>query len=1183
MIGQEMVGISNKWIIALAALLLAFSCTREMQVDEPQDMPGDYDPIVRFGLETFMGPDNTTKTTYAGDNETILLNSVRYERINWNVDPSSDPSTKADTVRVLSEQDFTKNNKKIVDYIPTKIVGVTNKTGLTTSEADATPVGGNEADNLYWTVSDKPRYFYAVYPSPQGRGTGYKPQWTVSDPNTTTHEVTVSGIIPRDQNYVKKEVTGKVVEYLPNMADAYMYAAAKVPVANAGYKKVPLKFKPLFSAVKLIVTASDAGAKNYRLKRVDLRTDLFYSDLHQNDPTRVNNPGEGTALNGQFTAKFSAETEDDKTPAYTGNFTVTAQPLLATIADTTYKRLTIRIPEADRVWLQDDTVKVTFLALPIDHEVMTVVYTFEKNDGFGNPVLDDETGKPVEVTRYLSLQQKTDRADNKGNHNEFTGRGWYTLPAANKLYVRSNVPDILYVFDVQTQGNFPRTWRPGSPSPAGKFGFFEAKDFYSISSYRDSSGVLQPLRWKVTGYKPEGATSFSPINTTGWLNLRGDDPWKKLPPFDVDDSAHPGYPYGTSTFDPWDKPQGEGTKMKDPVTKNGSLIGYRNFNPYSAEFFDAGAPNNDDIYSRKWDWENPVAYNYMDAGGSFFYPNAFDASNKPGFAGEAGEAYAFDLSSHDIYGNLYTGFKNGDLGSTANCYIVSAPGWYRIPAVYGCAIKDGVVNSNSYTGVSGKENILGSFLDHDGNSITDAWIPYTLESADVVWDDANSMTASAATSNPADPTKFRADRKAFCKKHGDRQYVYFYVDDIAQGNAVLAAKSNGKIVWSWHIWAVTDPVNYLKVVPLQSNVKTVNQEPDWGADNKYQSIYKEGGLGTNYFWQDKDLGHNGKEDSTVNPRYCDVEFTQYFKGKVVTKIVRRFLQSGVNDNADIAPLYQWGRKDPMRSDQDPPTEVLPKKWHEGADQNLHNTIQHPEVMYLGDNNKVPQGIRYDNLWNTNIDNRVTSSHADKTSTGSLDRLVEKTIYDPSPVGYCLPNLYAFTGLNPWRPIEQIMVPHRPNGLTDKNDARLVNAQNGVANDPRTTFSQGYVDFYYAYDKVEEFRRKKDPDMTITFYVTGRRNGNDTSGKRDRYSGDSASGSEVAAFYWTSEPAAWGNGMFGRCLWFVGPDSKKNQGYRWYLSPVAGARPTTEKPEGDPKWQRTHGLAVRPMKQQPTTP
>ncbi|MBP3201985.1 MAG: hypothetical protein J6M31_00040 [Bacteroidales bacterium] len=1132
MIGLEMAGISNKWILALATLALAFSCTREAPLSEPQDMPGEYDPVVRFGLETYMGPDNATKTTYAGDDQTILLSSVRYERINWNVDPSAtDVSTKADTIRVLAEANFTKNKQKTVDYNPVKIVGVTNQTGSITSESDAAPISGSDNDNLYWTVSDKPRYFYAVYPSPQGRPSTYKPVVTISDPNTTDHSLTVSGTIPRDQKYVKKVVDGKVVEYLPNMADAYMYAAAKVPVANAGYKKVPLKFKPLFTAVKLMVTASGVGAQGYRLKKVELRTDLFYSDLYQGDLTRVNNPGVGTALNGPFTAKFSAETTDEKTPAYTDNFTLTAQPTLSTIADTTYKRLTIRIPEADRVWLKDNTVKLTFLALPIDQTVMTVVYTFEQNDGYGNPVLDDQTGKPVEVTRYLCLQQKTDNTSNTGTHSEFRGNDWYTLSATNKLYVRSNVPEIQYYFDVETQGNFPRTWRSGSATiPSGAY---KAKDFYSVVSYRDSSGVLQPLRWKVTGYKPQGASAFSETKpaTASWLNLRGDDPWTKTIPFDVEDIP---------TFDPWDKPQGQGSQMKNAVVKNGITVGYREFNPYSATFYDAGAPDNASGYARYWDWENPVTYNYMDAGGSFFHPVSYTPN--PGYKGEVGEAYAFDLSSHDIYGNLYTGFKNGDLGTTANCYVVSAPGWYRLPAVYGCAIQNGVDKSASYTGTSGQSYILDVFLDHLDNPITNAWIPYTLASADVVWDDANTMVASSSTKTS------RADRTAFCKTHNGRQYVYFYVDDIAQGNAVIAAKdASGIIVWSWHIWAVSTPLTYLKEVALESNQTRVsNMTP------VYKSIYN----GVNTFWKDVDLGQNGKESSVVNCRYCDVEFTQYFKGKVVQKIIRRFLQSGVDDSADVpAPLYQWGRKDPMRSDKNPDTKSLPGTTVE----NIGATIQYPGHFFTGSSNYNPSGKRYDNLWNTNVGSAITNNKADGSAGASTDRYVEKTIYDPSPPGFSMPNLYAYSGINPWSPIHQYWVPN-----TDE-------ARNGIAVNPKNTFPQGYVDFYCGYNGSTAFRRNTSGE-TIRFYVTGRRKGND--GNRDRSILHTGDGTNRAAFYWTSEPAWWSDGTFySRALWFSRPEGTSGSTNQWQLGPVAGAPRTNQE-----KWQRTHGLAVRPMRQ-----
>ena len=60
-------------------------------------------------------------------------------------------------------------------------------------------------------------------------------------------------------------------------------------VKDAGYKKVDLRFKPLYSAIKLIVSGRDEGARTYRLKRVDLRTDMhagggeYRTDLNRED------------------------------------------------------------------------------------------------------------------------------------------------------------------------------------------------------------------------------------------------------------------------------------------------------------------------------------------------------------------------------------------------------------------------------------------------------------------------------------------------------------------------------------------------------------------------------------------------------------------------------------------------------------------------------------------------------------------------------------------------------------------------------------------------------------------------------------------------------------------------------------------------------------------------------------
>ena len=232
------------------------------------------------------------------------------------------------------------------------------------------------------------------------------------------------------------------------------------------------------------------------------------------------------------------------------------------------------------------------------------------------------------------------------------------------------------------------------------------------------------------------------------------------------------------------------------------------------------------------------------------------------------------------------------------------------------------------------------------------------------------------------------------------------------------------------------------------------------------------------------------------------------------------------------------------------------KWHEsGVADNTHNTILHPDTFYWGTNNEyIAQGLRYDNLWNTNVDSRITSNTSDDSANGSRERKVEKTIYDPSPPGFSLPNMYAYSGLNPYCPINQRTIPN--------NDA----AKNGIAKDPKTTFKSGYVEFYCEYKADATYRRNTE-GSTITFYARGRANGGNA-GARQWYF--PLTDKDVGAFYWTSEPAAWSNALHGRSFYFRGPAVDPEKG--WYMYPVAG-----QNVDNQAKWQRTHGLTIRPMR------
>lgn len=56
--------------------------------------------------------------------------------------------------------------------------------------------------------------------------------------------------------------------------------------------------------------------------------------------------------------------------------------------------------------------------------------------------------------------------------------------------------------------------------------------------------------------------------------------------------------------------------------------------------------------------------------------------------------------------------------NTANCYVISSPGEYYFPLVYGNAIKDENDNEAAYSYRSPNENILTSFVNHLGNPVT---------------------------------------------------------------------------------------------------------------------------------------------------------------------------------------------------------------------------------------------------------------------------------------------------------------------------------------------------------------------------------------------------------------------------------------------------------------------------------
>lgn len=325
--------------------------------------------------------------------------------------------------------------------------------------------------------------------------------------------------------------------------------------------------------------------------------------------------------------------------------------------------------------------------------------------------------------------------------------------------------------------------------------------------------------------------------------------------------------------------------------------------------------------------------------------------------------------------------------NTANCYVVSASGYYSFPLVYGNAIKNGATNTAAYTSTASGSNILNPFINHTGNGITNPYIkdnPSCIPSkAELVWQDAPNLVTEIKYNGTGNSNiSFKVDKSS-----------------IRQGNAVIAIKdASDQILWSWHIWVTDENIGNTIAVTNRQNV-TYNL------------------MSVNLGWCDGNA-------TTYAERRCKVKFTTGYQSIEIT-IKQR---SGSVITGGNCPYYQWGRKDPFL-----PSNGLSntnKTWFD-KDGNastaspgvenlstgiacIKNYILKPGVMqsqYNGDNT-------YANLW-----------CADSKNSAYNDPVV-KTIYDPCPIGFKLPGFEVFTGFTTTE--NETIIPSEVNGTWDSS-------------------------------------------------------------------------------------------------------------------------------------------------------
>lgn len=289
--------------------------------------------------------------------------------------------------------------------------------------------------------------------------------------------------------------------------------------------------------------------------------------------------------------------------------------------------------------------------------------------------------------------------------------------------------------------------------------------------------------------------------------------------------------------------------------------------------------------------------------------------------------------------------------SSANCYVVNGPGWFKFPAwVMGngllsatsSAYNTSSLNSTCYSKTA---PYFVNYLGNDIKTNTDLLINTASATTDLLWMDALNLITKVQFS-------------------ADKNYIMFYVDPntIRQGNGVIAIHDpSGRIMWSWHIW-----VNAWKL-----------QNIDYKGDTFY--------FGNN-------IGVCYPATYTYPQRSVTIQFTQK-QSNLTTNVV--LTQS--SETIDVYlnnPYYQWGRKDPMPGAYGTTAQTKPLYGNhqleiKAGPVSMSEAIQNPNVFYTSSGD-----------WSSTQNLYLWGNPANQSYT--------KTIYDPSPISLLVPSYSMFS-------------------------------------------------------------------------------------------------------------------------------------------------------------------------------
>lgn len=247
---------------------------------------------------------------------------------------------------------------------------------------------------------------------------------------------------------------------------------------------------------------------------------------------------------------------------------------------------------------------------------------------------------------------------------------------------------------------------------------------------------------------------------------------------------------------------------------------------------------------------------------------------------------------------------NGTM-TTANTYIINAPGWYQLPLVYGNGMVNGVKNPKSYLVTSAplmanyhtEDMLYPALVDHQDRDITDPFIQthlkQRLSGAKIVWQNAYSLVDK-------DSLELRGD------------YLVFYVspETIGQGNSNVAVlDAQGRIAWSWLIWATDFKANAAEgTTRITAATGEAFDFMDVDIGWHYPETDDETGQEREVYLRLIQHRHTSEDKADQDKPFGDNKSEFYTAISKDRLRVRQHLYEV--SKSGVAPYYQWGRPTP---------------------------------------------------------------------------------------------------------------------------------------------------------------------------------------------------------------------------------------------------------------------------------